>query len=78
MFIEFREYPEVVVKNFLKINKDPKYMSMFTIFSQVQGKMDIIRKAQFKDDSIMEFDFLKASDEIIRKSIQYRYDFMRR
>lgn len=45
MFIQFREYPEIVVKNFLKINKDPKYMTMFTIFSEAEGKLDIIRKA---------------------------------
>lgn len=66
----------MILKNFNRLNESDKYFAVFTIFSETEGKLNIIRKSEFKDDSIMEFDFVKAKDEVIRKSIQYRYDLM--
>lgn len=76
-FIEFREYPEFILKNFDRLNASDKYLATFTIFSQIEGKLDLIRKSEFKDDTIMQFNFVKAPDEQIKKSIQYRYNVMR-
>ena len=76
-FIEFREYPDFILKNFEKLASNDKYVASFTIFSQTEGKLDLIRKSEFKDDTIMEFDFIRAPEEQIRRSIQYRYDVMR-
>jgi len=51
--------------------------SFIIIFSETEGKLDLIRKSEFKDDTIMEFEFTRAQEEQIKKSIQYRYDVMR-
>ena len=77
-FIEFREYPEFILKNFERVaqNSD-KYQATFTIFSENEGRLDLVRKSEFKDDTIMEFEFKKAKEEEIRQSIQYRYNLMR-
>jgi len=53
------------------------YVASFIIFSETEGKLDLIRKSEFKDDTIMEFEFTRAQEEQIKKSIQYRYDVMR-
>jgi hypothetical protein len=76
-FIEFREYPEFIIKNLERLKATDKYLATFTIFSETEGRLDIIRKSEFKDDTIMEFDFTKAGEEQIKRSIQYRYDVMR-
>ena len=54
-----------------------KFVATFTIFSETEGKLDLIRKSEFKDDTIMEFNFIRAQEDQIKKSIQYRYDVMR-
>ena len=76
-FIEFKEYPDFILKNFERLAASDKYLASFTIFSENEGKLDLIRKSEFKDDTIMEFDFAKAHDEVIKKSIQYRYNVLR-
>ena len=76
-FIEFREYPDFIIKNLNRLNATDKYLATFTIFSETEGRLDIIRKSEFKDDTIMEFEFTKAGEEQVKKSIQYRYDVMR-
>ena len=42
------------------------------------GKLEIIRKSEFKDDAIMEFEFKRSPEEHIQASVQYRYDLMRK
>ena len=54
-----------------------KYSGIFTIFSEEAGRMDLIRHSEFKDDTMMSFDFTKSSNEQICSSIQYRYDQLR-
>lgn len=54
-FIEFREYPEFIIKNLERLKATDKYLATFTIFSETEGRLDIIRKSEFKDDTIMEF-----------------------
>lgn len=76
-FIEFREYPDFVVKTFERLIQSENYVASFIIFSETEGKLDLIRKSEFKDDTIMEFEFTRAQEEQIKKSIQYRYDVMR-
>lgn len=76
-FIEFREYPDFIIKNLSRLTAPDKYLAAFTIFSETEGRLDIVRKSEFKDDTIMEFEFAKANEEQVRKSIQHRYDVMR-
>ena len=47
------------------------------MFTEKEGRLDIIRKAEFRDDAILEFDFFKASEQQVKESIQYRFDLMR-
>ena len=75
-FIEFREYPDFILKNFDRLSTTSHLTATFTIFSETEGRLDLIRKSEFKDDTIMEFDFARAPEEHIKKSIQYRYDMM--
>lgn len=76
-FIEFREYPDFILKNFERLASSDNFLAFFTIFSETEGRLDLIRKSEFKDDTIMEFDFVRAAEDQIRRSIQYRYDLMR-
>lgn len=76
-FIEFREYPQFILKNFQKLTTADNFVANFTIFSESEGKLDLIRKSEFKDDTIMQFEFTRAPQEQIKRSIQYRYDLMR-
>lgn len=44
-FIEFREYPDFIIKNLTRLNSTNKYLATFTIFSETEGRLDIIRKS---------------------------------
>ena len=39
--------------------------------------MDVVRHSEFKNDTVLSFDCMKANDELINKSIQYRYNKLR-
>ncbi len=52
-FIEFREYPDFILKNFDRLTISDNFLASFTIFSETEGRLDLIRKSEFKDDTIM-------------------------
>lgn len=44
-FIEFREYPDFILKNLQKLASSDSFLAFFTIFSETEGRLDLIRKS---------------------------------
>lgn len=45
MFIDFKEYPEVVVRGFNRLNnsqEDSKFLGVFTVFTEKEGMIFVI------------------------------------
>lgn len=62
-YIEFKEYPGVILKNLQKAEKEPQtYVLIFTIFTDFDGNFTIIQRTEFKNYEILAFDFRKSPD----------------
>lgn len=62
-YIEFRQYPAVVLRNLAKAEKEPEtYILIFTIFTDFEGCFNIIQRTEFKNYEVLSFDFKKSSD----------------
>eukprot|EP01016_Furgasonia_blochmanni_P056359 TRINITY_DN9595_c0_g1_i6.p1 TRINITY_DN9595_c0_g1~~TRINITY_DN9595_c0_g1_i6.p1 ORF type:complete len:148 (-),score=32.80 TRINITY_DN9595_c0_g1_i6:114-500(-) len=74
LHIDFIEYAAVIIKSLNKCEKESNtFCSIFTIFNDGLGRLEIVQTMEYKDIELIAFDFIAASEETIRQQITFRY-----
>jgi hypothetical protein len=74
----YDQFSDLLIKFLdLCIKETKKYLAVFLIKENGEYKMELFENLEYKFGDLISLDFTKASDDLIKKQINYRYNTMR-
>lgn len=79
LLIKLKDYPQLMENLLNKVKNSPtQFLAVFYMDRQGGGRFDIIQNISYKFMELVSCEFVVSSNELVRKSITYRFGLQRR
>ena len=78
LMVEFRDYPNVLIRMLNCCIKEPhSHLAVFIMKSNGQARLDFIQNMEYKFVELLSVDFERSNEALIQRNISYRYNSLK-